>query len=417
MRPTLNVQPVTGSGASPGLHSAAPAAPVSVWARLDSVPHRAFFLAGVLAAISQGLWWALVWLLAPQQAYAAVPVHGLMTPLAVFPLFMQGFVFTAGPRWLNVADGTPKRGNLLQAALALTGIWLALAGFMRGGAWPLPGLLLMVAQWAGSCWRWAAICHRSQVADRLHGVAVLLAMLGGLAAMLAACGWVASSNDAWWGAARHGLFWCFLLPVFLTVSHRMLPFLTQAALPGHAPWRPARLLHGWLAGCVLLAAANLAGWQQLEVVLALLMAASLAYTSARWGLRASLQNRLLAMLHFSFVWLVPALLLQAAAVLGWPVGAAPVHALGLGFAGTMLMAFVTRVSLGHSGRPLQADNGFVALYVLLHAVAVLRVGLALAGSHAGWLAVTSLAWLAVLLAWALRVMPMYLQPRLDGKAG
>ena len=417
MRPTLNAPPASGGRGSLGLHSAAPAAPVSVWARLDSVPHRAFFLAGVLAALSQGLWWALVWLLAPQQAYAAVPVHGLMTPLAVFPLFMQGFVFTAGPRWLNVADGTPKRGNLLQAALALTGIWLALAGFMRGGAWPLPGLLLMAAQWAGSCWRWASICRRSQVADRLHGVAVLLAMLGGLAAMLAACGWVASANDAWWGAARHGLFWCFLLPVFLTVSHRMLPFFTQAALPGHAPWRPARLLHGWLAGCVLLAAANVAGWQQLEVVLALLMAASLAYTSARWGLRASLQNRLLAMLHFSFVWLVPALLLQAAAALGWPVGAAPVHALGLGFAGTMLMAFVTRVSLGHSGRPLQADNGFVALYGLLHAVALLRVGLALAGSHAGWLAVTSLAWLAVLLAWALRVMPMYLQPRLDGKAG
>lgn len=417
MRPTLNAPPASGGRGSLGLHSAAPAAPVSVRARLDSVPHRAFFLAGVLAALSQGLWWALVWLLAPQQAYAAVPVHGLMTPLAVFPLFMQGFVFTAGPRWLNVADGTPKRGNLLQAALALTGIWLALAGFMRGGAWPLPGLLLMVAQWAGSCWRWAAICHRSQVADRLHGVAVLLAMLGGLAAMLAACGWVASANDAWWGAARHGLFWCFLLPVFLTVSHRMLPFFTQAALPGHAPWRPARLLHGWLAGCVLLAAANVAGWQQLEVVLALLMAASLAYTSARWGLRASLQNRLLAMLHFSFVWLVPALLLQAAAALGWPVGAAPVHALGLGFAGTMLMAFVTRVSLGHSGRPLQADNGFVALYVALHAVAVLRVGLALAGSHAGWLALTSLSWLAVLLAWAARVVPMYLQARLDGKAG
>ena len=417
MRPTLNVQPTAGGRASPGLHAATAAAPVSLRARLDGVPHRAFFLAGVLAALSQGLWWALVWLLAPQQAYAAVPVHGLMTPLAVFPLFMQGFVFTAGPRWLNVADGTPRQGNLLQAALALAGIWLALGGFMLGGAWPLPGLLLMAAQWGGSCWRWASICRRSQVADRQHGVAVLLAMLGGLAAMLAACGWVASGNDAWWGVARQALFWCFLLPVFLTVSHRMLPFFTQAALLGHTPWRPARLLHGWLASCVLLAAAKLAGWHAVEAVLALLLAASLAYTSARWGLYASLQNRLLAMLHFSFVWLVPALLLQVAAALGWPVGAAPVHALGLGFAGTMLMAFVTRVSLGHSGRPLQADNGFVALYVLLHVVALWRVGLAIAGSHAAWLALASLAWLAVLLAWAARVVPMYLQPRQDGKAG
>lgn len=417
MRPTLNVQPVAGGRASLGASAATPVAPVSLQARLDGMPHRAFFLAGVLAMLSQGLWWALAWLLAPQQAYAAVPVHGLMTPLAVFPLFMQGFIFTAGPRWLNVADGTPKRGNLLQAALALLGIWLALGGFMLGGAWPLPGLLLMAGQWAASCWRWSVICRRSQVADRQHGVAVLLAMLGGLASLLAACGWVGSGHDVWWGVARQGLFWCFLLPVFLTVSHRMLPFFTQAALPGHVSWRPYRLLHGWLAACLLLVAAKLASWHLAEAVLALLMAGSLAYTSARWGLRASLQNRLLAMLHFSFVWLVPALLLQAAAALGWPVGSAPVHALGLGFAGTMLMAFVTRVSLGHSGRPLQADNGFVALYVLLHAVALLRVGLALAGSHAGWLAVASLAWLAVLLAWAARVIPMYLQARLDGKAG
>ena len=415
MRPTLNVQPAASGRIRLSPQAVPSAPPLSLRTRLDSVPHRAFFLAGVLAVLSQGLWWALTWLLAPQQAYAAVPVHGLLTPLAVFPLFMQGFVFTAGPRWLSVADGTPKRGNLSQALLALVGIWLALLGFMLGGVWPLPGLLLIVAQWAGSCWRWAAICHRSQITDRLHGVAILLAMLGGLGAMLFACCWVISGNDIWWAAARQGLFWCFLLPVFLTVSHRMLPFFTQTVLPTHQSWRPAHLLHCWLACCVLLAVANLAGLHKLEAVLAMLMAGSLAYTSARWGLRVSLQNRLLAMLHFSFVWLVPALLLQAASALGQPVGSAPVHALGLGFAGTMLMAFVTRVSLGHSGRPLQADRGFVVLYVLLYLIALWRVFLAIVGNHAGWLAFASLAWLAVLFVWAVRVIPMYLQPRLDGK--
>ena len=171
MRPTLNAPPASGGRGSLGLHSAAPAAPVSVWARLDSVPHRAFFLAGVLAALSQGLWWALVWLLAPQQAYAAVPVHGLMTPLAVFPLFMQGFVFTAGPRWLNVADGTPKRGNLLQAVAGadghLAGVgrfhagWrLAAARFAADGS-AMGGQLLalvkpsaIVARWQTACTAW-----------------------------------------------------------------------------------------------------------------------------------------------------------------------------------------------------------------------------------------------------------------------
>jgi len=32
----------------------------------------------------------------------AVPLHAILMPLGVFPLFILGFTFTAGPRWLSV---------------------------------------------------------------------------------------------------------------------------------------------------------------------------------------------------------------------------------------------------------------------------------------------------------------------------
>lgn len=389
----------------------------SAWQRLRSVPHRAYFGAGVLAILSLGLWWALAIVRPLLGSYPALMVHGLMTPLGVFPLFMLGFIFTAGPRWLNVSEPADAASHLPLALAYLAGLWLALAGFSLGGSWPAAGFLLMQLSWSIASLRWWRLYQRSQVADKRHGLRILLAMgLGALALMLALL-WVRSGEGQLWWLARQIVFWGLLLPVFLTVSHRMLPFFTQSALPGHASWRPHWLLDGWLAGCALLILADAFGQAWLAALSAFALAASLAYTSWRWGLRASLQNRLLAMLHLSFAWLAPALLLQGLHSAGVAVGAAPAHAIGLGFCCTMLVGFVTRVTLGHGGRDLVADNTYWAIYLGLHAVAALRVGLALWGGPPAWLHLASAGWLLLMLAWAARVLPIYWRARADGKPG
>jgi uncharacterized protein involved in response to NO len=117
------------------------------------------------------------------------------------------------------------------------------------------------------------------------------------------------------------------------------------------------------------------------------------------------------MLHLSFAWLPVALVLQALGLIGVGVGSAPSHAVALGFCATMLVAFVTRVSLGHSGRPLVADNGYWAIYLALHVVAALRVLVALLGLSAIWLHVISGLWVLLMLAWAARVLPIYWRGR------
>ena len=53
---------------------------------------------------------------------------------------------------------------------------------------------------------------------------------------------------------------------------------------------------------------------------------------------------------------------------------APLHALTMGFMGATLMAMATRVTLGHSGHPLTADQPTWALFWLYHAIVLMRVG-------------------------------------------
>lgn len=383
-----------------------------VYQRFQQAPHRAYFSAGVMAVMMLAAWWLRMLSVPSHAAYPTVLVHALLMPLGVFPLFMLGFIFTAGPKWLGVAD---TGRHIPLAGLYLAGILLALLGFSKGGRWPVFGLLFMQIVWSVATLRWLAYIRKSTAADQRHARRLLIAMAMGAVTLMMALLWVDSGGEALWAVARNCALWGMLLPIFLTVSHRMIPFFTQSALLNRPAWRPFWLLDLGLIGCGALVLTGVMAWAYAQAAIATLMALGLMYTSWRWGLWASLSNRLLAMLHLSFAWLGPALGLQALAALNVPIGAAPAHALGLGFCGTMLVGFVTRVSLGHSGQPLVADRGYWAIYLGLHLVALLRVTAAVLGAGAAWLFVISALWLVLMLAWAARVLPLYFRARADGK--
>jgi uncharacterized protein involved in response to NO len=382
----------------------------------SSEPHRIFFAAGVGAVLFLSVWWALA--LNTVSAYPPSLVHAVLMPLGVFPLFMLGFIFTAGPRWLQVSG--PQRGAWL-SLLYLPGLICTLPGFALGPPWPAVGLSLMLIAWLVATVRWYHCVKRSEAPDRRHGKRLLVAMLGGCAALTATLAWAlfaySSHGAVLWLWARQLSLWAFILPVFLIVCHRMIPFFTASALPPLTAWRPFWLLDGWLLCCGVIASVVPSDvalpWSHVQAGVAFFMTISLAVTSWRWHLVAAARNRLLFMLHLSFAWLPVALFLQALGLLGVGVGSAPSHAVALGFCATMLVAFVTRVSLGHSGRPLVADNGYWAIYLALHLVAVMRVLVALLGLSAAWLHVVSVLWMLLMLAWAARVLPIYWRGRIE----
>ena len=97
---------------------------------------------------------------------------------------------------------------------------------------------------------------------------------------------------------------------------------------------------------------------------------------------------------------------------------APVHLLTLGYFAAMTLGMVSRVSLGHSGRPLEADSWTWCCYVGLLTAALLRVAAEFAlGSAIGsvLMVLAALAAFASFGAWAWRYVPMYVMPRVDAQ--
>jgi len=95
------------------------------------------------------------------------------------------------------------------------------------------------------------------------------------------------------------------------------------------------------------------------------------------------------------------------------------HALTIGAAATMILAVMTRASLGHTGRALIVNPTIVLAYVLLTAATLVRV-LGPGTSFLSYPQVITLAAVLWTVAFALFLfvyVPILVSPRADGKPG
>ena len=89
---------------------------------------------------------------------------------------------------------------------------------------------------------------------------------------------------------------------------------------------------------------------------------------------STLAEPLVWILHAGYAWLGFALIAIGASVID-PVSVPPtagIHALTAGAAGVMVLAVMTRASLGHTGRALSAGWGTVTIYILANLAAATR---------------------------------------------
>ena len=407
-----------------------------VW--LLAAPHRLGFFAAALMLGVSALWWAALLLArafgyAPPWDVSPPAAHALLMSQGFIPLFIAGFLFTAGPKWLGLPEAS-ARTLLLPIVLMLLGWLTAVTGFHLHAALAGAGITLVAMGWSRITLEFLTLLRRSRVPDRVHpGVVTAACAVGALALWLAAAALVLELEPLLRSANQLAI-WGFAATVFATVSHRMIPFFTASALPLLDAWRPMWLLWVLLATLwlELLPALAEPWWWPLppalrwaQVALEAPAAALLLWLALRWGLVQSLKIRLLAMLHGGFVWLGLALALNAAshALMAasnheLSLGLAPQHALTMGYLGATLIAMATRVSSGHGGRPLAADDLAWSLYWLLQAAVLLRVLAALwptASTVLTTLAV--LAWAGACVGWALRYGGWYGRPRIDGRPG
>ena len=134
---------------------------------------------------------------------------------------------------------------------------------------------------------------------------------------------------------------------------------------------------------------------------------------SRWaGLRTA-RDPLVFVLHVGYLWVPVGLGLLAASILSPAIPrSAAIHALTAGAMATMILAVMTRATLGHTGRELRANGATVLLYALITAGALLRVAAPLdLIDYTSGIRISALAWGAAFAVFLVAYGPILFRSR------
>jgi len=211
-----------------------------------------------------------------------------------------------------------------------------------------------------------------------------------------------------------------VLMTLLIVSGRVLPSFTRAAVQGAQPkvssW-VERLTFGlaglWVLGDVVAAGTPLAGG------LALALAAVQVLRFAGWYRSGVLANAMLWVLYSGYLWLILGLLLNGLAHLDLVAPFPSMHALTVGAIGIFTLGMMSRVTLGHTGRPMRAPTAVTAAFWTLNLAALTRVfgPLLWPAAYGTWLLVSGVLWTFAFGLFLWVHGPMLILPRADGRPG
>lgn len=413
-----------------------PPAPASL-RRLALAPHRLMFFIGAGNLLLAMAWWA-AWLLSarwPQlamhqpQPYAGW-VHAFVMQYQVLPSFFFGFLLTTFPKWLGLTD--IDRWRYVPVGLGLFGGQMAtLLGAIGWEAGIVVGLWMTAAGWLAGLLTLGALVLREDGAT-WHARSCLAGLALGFCGLLAWLAFVLGASPLWaFASIKIGSFG-LLLPVYVTVAHRMFPFFASRVVPGYQAWRPMRLLAAFWPLCLGHLALELFhaySWLWLVDLPLLALTATLLW---RWWPRSANGRDdgtgasppgLLTVLFVGLAWLPIAFALYSAQSVSYALtgifwlGRGPAHALFIGFFGSVLIAMVTRVTQGHAGRPLRMSATAWFALAVVQLVTIMRVAAELAPDSMLWQAVAALGWLLAFTPWVVGIGRIYLLPRADGKPG
>ncbi|MCU1734508.1 MULTISPECIES: NnrS family protein [unclassified Pseudomonas] len=375
---------------------------------------RPFFLGGsLLALIAVPLWLialggSLDW--QPAGGWLAWHRHELLFGFGL--AIVAGFLLTAVQTW----TGQPGVSGQPLAVLAL--LWLAgRVAWLANLPLPLLALLelgfpLLLALLMGrSLWR---------VKQQRNYPLVALLLVLTLVDAIAMAG-LLNGDD---GLQRQGVLgglWLVAAMMGL-IGGRVIPFFTQRGLGRTAAVAPWPWLDWLLLGVSALVALLYAAGPALTPSLWLgLLFAGLTLGHGirllRWHDRGLWQVPLLWSLHLAYAWLVLACLGMTLWHLGVTLNPSlAVHCLTVGAMAGLILAMIARVSLGHTGRPLQPPVGMSVAFVLLNVAGVSRVFLVPLNTPAG-LGLAALCWALAFGLFVRGYGPMLMRARVDGHPG
>jgi len=399
--------------------SATSSAPAARYPVILAYPFRPFFLAaGAYAVVLMGVWAATLFLgFALPIAIPATQWHGHEMLFGVVPTAIAGFLLTAMCAWTGAR---PLRGAGLGA---LVGLWLA-GRIAMAASGILPAALVAAIDLAFLP-AVGAYAARVLIAHDNQRNLVLVAMIAALTAANLAMH--LDFAGVWPGGAYLGerIALDLITLMMLVIGARITPAFTAnwLRMHGHDPsvvYRSERLDVWAAASALLVVPADLVAdvWPYAVTVTALAAAAISGWRLWRWHGWSAAAEPLVWVLHLGIAWIVVALAVKGITPLAGLAPSAWIHVLGAGAVATMLLGVMTRVALGHTGRPLRLPPTGVAIYGAVSATGLLRSAAALGtGPVTGLLAAAAVMWIVAFGWFLLLYFPILTSPRADGRPG
>ena len=211
-----------------------------------------------------------------------------------------------------------------------------------------------------------------------------------------------------------------ILSLVALIGGRIIPSFTNNWLASRGGGRLPVPFAGYDKLVLILTASSLALWVAVPEGMASGVALSLCAALhlvrlGRWAGERTWRNPLLVILHIAYLFVPVGFGLTAAASFGLIPAGAGLHAWTAGAFGTLTLAVMSRASLGHTGRSLNATLATKVSYLLVLVGSIARIISAL---DAGWpvlLDAAGLCWSLGFILFSVAYWPVFTGPRIGQK--
>ena len=385
---------------------------------------RPFFLGSALyAVLAMAVW--IVWLATanaggPQDwlpvAGSPFAWHAHEMVFGVAAAAVAGFLLTAVPNWTGALPLSGPPLVLLFVLWSAGRVAMAMSATLPYEFAAIVDLVFLPAIGAFAA---RQLLVRPAPRKLVFVVPIAAMTAANLAFHLANAGYVALDALS---AARISLL--LVIVMIAIIGGRIIPAFTHNWLHGNRAAAPKPQRIPWLDAASILSIAVFAVVEAFMSARALTGMAALAaalFNGARlvlWRGPSTAREPIVWILHLGYAWIVIGLVLAALAAFGGLVsGTLALHAFGTGAVGTMIMAVMSRASLGHTGRRLIAPRSIVWAYHLVTLAAVLRVAgpLVAPGHSTAVLTAAGLAWIGAFAVFTVVYAPILTTPRVHTK--
>ncbi len=380
---------------------------------LFALGFRPFFsLAGISSAVLLIIWLG-IWsgALGVSSYYGPIPWHSHEMLFGYAVAIIAGFLLTAVRNWtgVNTPNGRPL---MLLALLWLAGRLLPVLGdFVPGmvialvdlAFLPAAALAIKPALWQGQM--------------KINRIFVPILLVMAIANLLTHLQFLGLATT--YSRGTDAMLYMIIL-VIIFIGGRVMPFFTEAVLPD-ANVKRNQTIETTSAGALvaLVLASMLYPHPWVTGALALVIAVAQVIRVIGWHDKRVWGIPILWVLYTGMFWLIIGFFLKAAAALGLVNTNLATHSLTVGGIGILTLGMMARVSLGHTGRPMQPAKIIELSFILLNIAAAIRViaPIFIPEQYQLLVHLSGGVWVVSFIIFCIIYLPFLMKPRVDGKPG